>query len=697
MKHLLRPCAYLLILSAASPMFARGAVHTAPDSLPADTVTTLQEVVVKGRSVTHSKGQTIVVPSAEDKKGSSSSLSLIQKLPLPGLLANPLNRSLSVDGGSPMILINGIPATMDELNTIQPKDILKIEYSRVTPERYMDKGVTGLLSVTLRKREDGGSFQFWGRSAVTTAFMDYNINASYHQGPSQFSLNYYPSWRNYARVYDHTTEAYIAPDFKVDLESHDRNPFNYHFHQVRAKYDFAPNPETLFAVTFTMMPTFSKGRSFGSYSDSQLGNYDFTNRNKSNDFQPSLDLFFHRDFNKRNSLEIQLVGTLLNSDYRRDNSYFYPDGKTDIYTTNADSRRRSLISEIFYSHKFNDAISLSGGFQNTVSRSTNKYIDSDFKPVLTENNNYAYARLGWKISKVYLSLSSGAKMFWIRNDATRRHFIRNISTARATWYMNQKWNLGASFFFTPSIPSLSSLTDYEQQITPYLVTNGNPDLKEARYFTYRINASYTADKLYMSLNASYTNIHNAMINSVKYIGDKKFLRHTVNADAADQVNTSIYAKLGSFAGFNIAGQLGIDYGHFNFDGFSHHLTSLSGYLTAWWSNDRFTVQYSQTFPQKYLWGYSESRGENNSLLAFEYRPDKHWSIGLSWMCPFQPKGLQYPSKSYSPVNPSNRERYIKNNGNMVMISASYNINFGSIFRSARRGLNNSDNSSSLLK
>ena len=72
-------------------------------------------------------------------------------------------------------------------------------------------------------------------------------------------------------------------------------------------------------------------------------------------------------------------------------------------------------------------------------------------------------------------------------------------------------------------------------------------------------------------------------------------------------------------------------------------------------------------------------------------------LTTAWMCPFQPKGLQYPTKSYSPVNPSKRDRYIKNNGNMVMLSVSYDTNFGSIFRSGRRKLNNADRSSSLLK
>ena len=64
---------------------------------------------------------------------------------------------------------------------------------------------------------------------------------------------------------------------------------------------------------------------------------------------------------------------------------------------------------------------------------------------------------------------------------------------------------------------------------------------------------------------------------------------------------------------------------------------------------------------------------------------------------FDRKGTRYPSWDYSAVNPSRLERYIKNNANMVVLSASYSADFGSIFRTARRSLNNADNGSSLLQ
>ena len=64
---------------------------------------------------------------------------------------------------------------------------------------------------------------------------------------------------------------------------------------------------------------------------------------------------------------------------------------------------------------------------------------------------------------------------------------------------------------------------------------------------------------------------------------------------------------------------------------------------------------------------------------------------------FDKKGTRYPQWGYSKVNPYTADRYIKNNGNMVTLSVSYDLSFGTIFRTGNRSLNNSDNGSSLLK
>lgn len=660
-------------------------------------IVVLKELSVTADQVVYSKGRIIIYPSSSEVKASSTSIELFQKLPMAGLTVNTIHRTLSVDGGSPYILINGRPASMNEVNTLAPKDIEKIEFSRFTPARYADKGGNGFIDITLKKRDDGGNVYAYARSAVNTAFVDGNIRGSYHQGPSQFSLFYNPSWRNYQSVYDFKTESYISPDFRVNLRSHDRAPFNYLTNQMQLKYDYSPSLNTLFSATFYATPNSNSNRRLAHTADSELGDYDNLDKSHSKGFSPSLDLFFRRKFNDRNALEAQVVGTLSSSDYRHDNTYTYPDGREETYSTNADSRRRSLISEVSYIHTFSEKTELSAGFQNTVSHSTNTYLDTDYKPVLTENNNYLYASLGQSIGKFYLSLSSGLKMYWIKNDLNKRNFVRNLSRAQINWYINQKWRLFGSFVYSPSIPSLSALTDYPQQVSPYLVSNGNPDLKVSETFTYNLGASFNYKKFNATLITAYVNSNNNVIGDMTYMGDRLFLTQSVNARYYHQYAGRLVLQLNGIAGFGANMSLNLNHYETAVADWSHNLTSFSADFSLWWNKGPFTISYWRKIPGKSLYGYQVGKEENGDALQFQYRPDKHWNLGVSWMYMFDKKGTRYPSWSYSPVNPSFTDRYIKDNGNMVVLSAVYTADFGSIFRTARRSLNNSDNGSSLLK
>ena len=657
----------------------------------------LEGVEVTARSMVDVKGRTVVFPSASDVKASTTAISLFQKLPLAGLETNPINRTLSVDGGTPVILINGIPSSMNDINTLKPDEIAKIEFSRITPARYADRGNSGLISITLKKRDDGGQVYLWGRSALNAIFVDGNMKASYHQGPSQFTLFYHPQWRDYKDVYDNTVQSYIGNDFRVELEEHDRNPFSYNYHNLGMKYDYSPNVHTVFSATFNATPNFSKGSTDAVTVYSYLGKYHVDKHYKTTDFAPSLDLFFNRDFNERNSLELQLVGTLSSTDYRRSNKYIFNDGSLSDYVMDVDSRRHSLISEISYAHQFSEKTSLSVGYQNTVSRSTNTYLTSDYKPVLTENNNYVYARLGQQVGKVYLSLSTGAKMYWIRNDVNKRHFVRNISTARFSWSISRKWSLSGAFQYSPTIPSLSALTDYPQQQSPYLISNGNPNLKVSQNFFYQLNPSYQYKKFTASLLMGYSRVGDQVVSDLTYLGDRVFLSQSVNAKDSWGLGSRLSLKLSDIHGFGANVSLGLEHYETQGETWSHHLTTFSANFTIWWNKGPFTVSYWRTIPGKYLNGNIVGQQEDGDVLSVEYKPNKHWTVEAGWWYLFDKKGSKYPSWGYNPVNPYYRERYIKNNGNMVVVSVSYSTDFGTIFRTTRRSLNNSDNGSSLLK
>lgn len=659
-------------------------------------IKTLEAVTVTATATTVRNGRTIIYPSAHEASASASTVELFQKLPLPGLSADPINRSLSVDGGSPMILIDGVPSAMSDINVLNAKDIERVEYSRVTPARYADKGYKGLLQITLKRRTDGGSIELWARSATATAFVDDQVNATYHQGPSQFKLYVYNSWRNYQRVYDNTTQSYVGDDFRVDLKSHDRNPFNYVVNQLQLGYTYRPDSKTLFSAKLSGSINPSSRRYITSTEDSYAGDYESTSKTKNKYTSPSLDLFFRRDFDDANSLEIQAVGTLRFEDYNRLNTYNIDPANPQTYEVEIDNTRRSLITEIAYRHKFDNASELGAGFQNTLSHSRNKYLGTDYRPILTENNNYGYVNYSLSVDKFNFRVATGVKIFRMENGGNKRNFVRNLSSADINWNINDKWGLQANFSYTPSIPGLSALTDYEQQTTPYLIDNGNPNLKVAEYFNYRLMTSFSHKKFYASLTAYYNNANNPRTDEYFYLGDKKFLSQTVNYKTNEGAGVSLQMKLSGIAGFGANVRLDVDWTHTQGTTWNKNLTTFYAYGSFWWSRGPWTISYWRKIPCKNLHGPYIGKEENGDGLSVTFRPDKHWMLQAGWWYMFA-RGTEYPQWNISTTAPAYIDRYIKDNANMVVITASYTADFGSIFRSGRRSLNNADNSSSILQ
>lgn len=244
---------------------------------------------------------------------------------------------------------------------------------------------------------------------------------------------------------------------------------------------------------------------------------------------------------------------------------------------------------------------------------------------------------------------------------------------------------------------LTSLTDHRQQVSPYLYYNGNPDLKTAESFDYRLLLSYQRDKFTVSLGGGYTDINNATIGNVIYLGDRKFLSQPVNIDRNNTLMGALNIGFSDVAGFGANASICVSRTEVRGDGWRHDLTAAGSDLSVWWNKGPWTIRYWQSFPLKSLYGHSLSRGEIRNTLGVDFKPDDHWSFGARCSYLFSKNGLSYLSKGLSEVNPNVSLRRFKSDRNMIVLSVRYTADFGSIFRAGQRSLNNSDKGSSIMK
>ena len=661
-----------------------------------DSVATLDELTVTADRDFDIRGRTVVYPSISDVAASSTSTSLFQKLSLPALDVNPINRSLSVMGDSPVILINGVPSSINDLRSLSPKSIKKVEYSIMRPEQYRGDGGYGFISITLRPKDEGGQIFCYTRSAINAALVDGNFSGSYRRGPSEFRVLFSPEWRNNPDVTDLSELAYIGDDFRVDLQTFSRAPFNYLRLPGSLRYVYGPDQSTLFSATLNLDGGPEHRRSIGRTEDSVMGVYDFANEQTGRDVAGAVDLYFRKDFNSRNFLEAQCVGTLGSSEYVRQNTYFIGDSPMR-YDVDISSNRQSLITEIAYTLVINSNTNFSAGFQNTLSHSSNSYKETDYNPVLTENNNYLYVSLSRQISRVYVNASTGLRMYWLRNDQSNRNFIRNVTSIQLQWTPIRRASIGGTFSYRSGIPSLSSLTDYVQKVSPYLYSNGNPDLKSVYLFAGRLQGTWHHKWVNVTGLFVYNSIHNMRYAEVSYLGNGQFLSRDANLKKTDVIGGQLDLKLNNFRGFGATAT--IRYAHYcsYMPSYKVSCAGWDGSFSLWYAYRKFVFSYWRKIPGKVLSGTTVSREENGDMLQVEYKPDSHWTIGASWMYMFDSKGARYPLSNYSDVNPSTMTRYIRNSGNMIVLNLTYQVDFGKILQSRKRSLNNRDTESAILK
>ena len=95
--------------------------------------TTLQgkdipEVVVKGREIVVKDDKLLIYLSNKIKKQSFDGYSALSLLSIPGLSIDPIEETVSTNGEATMLCINGREVSKDEIKTLFPKDIIRIDY-----------------------------------------------------------------------------------------------------------------------------------------------------------------------------------------------------------------------------------------------------------------------------------------------------------------------------------------------------------------------------------------------------------------------------------------------------------------------------------------------------------------------------------------------------------------------------------------
>ncbi len=666
----------------------------------------LEGVTVTASNVVTRIDRQLILPTQAQIRTSKSGYELLNKLMLPGLKVNAIENTVGLtDGGGVEIRINDIPATTAQVQALRPDQVLRVEFIDNPGIRYADKGIGAVINYVVKRRESGVAGGVNLTNAVATGFGNDNLYLKANHRNSEFGVNYYISYRDYTNRYSNTSTYFVAPDGSITHRDFVgiNKPFNYVDQSVEASYNYTIQDKRVVNVSFRANLYNAPNRD-NAHVIKEEGKEDVFSYTKVADKNnsPVLDLYYREQLPKKQSIAVNLVGTYIQSDYYRNyQEYLIENDPLVQYAYGTDGNRYSLIGEGIYSKEFSK-IKLNAGLQFTQAYTKNQYTgDVGDVTQMHTSNWYGYAELIGKYAKLNYSVGAGVSRQYLTEDNSGYEYYTFRPNLMLHYTGIPHLNVRYNFSIVPYLPSLSQLNTIRQQRSSNEYNVGNPDLTPYRSYNNRLTFSSSFPHVEVQLSGGFNYRHHPILNQVnrvevasgEYIYEYTSENQTRALSTYGQLNLKIqlipeYLTASVYGGVN----------HYNNKGrtYDHTYTSWSGGGQLELALGDFSFGGWVDTRRNNLSGEYIYHGENSAglMLGYSY---KNLQVGGGVYYPFFSYGWKAGSKLMSEYVQSYSDTYIKDNGNMIVLSLSYNFTSGRKHKAGRKTMHHSDSDSGIVK
>lgn len=661
----------------------------------------LETVTVTANRIVEEIDRFVVQPSPEEVEAAGRTLVLLDMLNLPGLRVDVALEQITVDGGLAVLQIDGKEVPVSRLSHLRADQIKRVEYNSNPGIRYLERGASGVINIILKEREDGGSIMAHGRSPLNGRVVNGMLRGDYHRGKSDFALEYTLEYRNYDNVPYELEDSYLDPSRTVTRSQRANKPFWYTNQTIHAEYAYRHNDSTLFVASVRDNISSSTHDYTGTMTETDNGvatSQAMQQHRHQTYNMPRLDLFYTHKMSRGQKLELNVVGDYAIDRYDNTLTYQSAGMPAEEYATSIDDHGYAISGEAAYSKRFSKGaddrppLELRTGIQYQHNFSESEYTLYHTTSAMTKDNSYLYAEVQGAIGKnVGYSLGTGAKILNVTDGTDEQHYVRNLSTARLRWRIGERWTLTAMSQYVPVLPSLSSLSPVFQQTDNVEGQIGDPDLKPSESVFNRIMMRYTHPQgWYVESNCGTTHTFHPIISTYTYDPSRDlFVSTSHNADLYRSwfVDATVGVKdLWKCLRLSMKAA----WSHYDSEGagFSHSRDNFSAYANAQFYRKGFVAGANFTLlPLWTLHGEDYARMEMGQNLYLQYRW-KNLTAMLIWHCPFNPDGYRYESEGISTVHPYYHTHWTGDNGNMVVLGLTWQMNFGKEYRKVEKTLQN---------
>lgn len=667
----------------------------------------LKGVTVEAARVVEKVDRQIVFPTKEQVKTASNGYELLDNMQLPTIIVNRAERKVqSLKGGEVQLRINDIKATMQDVLSLQPDEVTKVEFINMPGVRYGDASLDAVINYQVRRRYAGYVGGVSTMQGTKAGFNNSDGYFKYNVKKSEFSVNYDFSYRSVEKRSYESIGTYHLPTGETlhrNYLGYD-SPFLYTSNNIQLGYNLSEPDKYTLNVRLNFYNYNSPVRGTDQlYQESGKAERYLQNNIKNLEQIPSVDVYYSLNMPHNQNLALNLVGTYLSTDYKyRMREYAFllsPEESVKgsplaDYSYDATGRKRSLIGEGIYTKNWKK-MSLSAGGQYNISHTDNIYVgNSNADTELKYNNLYLFAQIQGQKNWFGYQVGVGATRSSIHqgeNGYNKWLFRPQVTVnAKASDHLSFRW----SSKITSDIPSLSSLSEIRQYSNSFEARDGNSGLKPYTGYENVVSASWNIPFMSVYLEGKWVYndkpIATSIIPELREDGSYLFVSKPENQKSHDYKHLLLspnihlikdHLDLNFMCEYQNVRTKGLDYSHtFNYFHYGGELMFMSG---------NWNIGYGAYKVERSFWGEGTDDGEPSSSFQLTYKY-KNWQFGVLGIFMFYPHGCVYKDKYFNKYVQQKNTVRLADQGNMLVLMASFNFHHGRKYDAGRRKLNNSD-------
>ena len=664
--------------------------------------TELKEIVVNSQSVIYESNNQTYIPTFNQKKLAANGIDLLNDIMIKGISVDIVSESIAkLDGGNIQLCINGRSISQLELKSINPNEVLRVEYYDYPYQKYTlgEQSVSGVINVIVKKLEMGGYFAANTQTAITTGFGNEQIVSKTNFRNSELSFMYGLNFRDYNARRVNIEENYQLPSISIKRNLEGVNaPYKYQIHDIGVAYNIQDNDRWMFNATIKDNITNRNNelKQNISYFDTYKESSSMLTNAKTLQHIPSIDLYGQIKINEDENLYLNIVGSYFRTKFQQQYINYNLADTLFALDSYVDGQKASIIGEGIYEKSIGERV-LTCGIKGTFSSSKNSY--EQFSPELTkmtQSNLYSFISVS-QFKRFSYEISIGASGIFNKQNEDKKITYHFQPSLYLGYKINTNINLKYYFYITPVMPTLSQLSEVIQKVDDVWMQKGNSELKSYNDYKQSLSLHYDKNNLSTEINARYNFQYKPIMESVFYDSDNDcFISFSLNQNKYQQYKLSLTSSYRFLKNF-IRVLINIGYSHEESIGntYRHYYDNLFSGLQLNLNYKNMRLSYTKTLSRlNSLYGEEITMNEKNTFIELNYKINS-FSLGMGVLNPFSHTwrtGSSYLSDIYK----SKTRFYIDDGLNMAYLRLSYNLSYGQKYNAKQKGLYNSDFDSGIM-